>query len=42
MRYAYPCNIVRDEEEARETGREAYGVTFPTCLRRLPTDGRGK
>ena len=29
MRYAYPCNIVRDEEEARETGREAYSVTFP-------------
>ena len=29
MRYVYPCNIVRDEEEARETGREAYVVTFP-------------
>ena len=29
MRYAYPCNIVRDEEEARATGREAYTVTFP-------------
>jgi antitoxin HicB len=29
MRYAYPCNIVRDEEEARTTGREAYNVTFP-------------
>ena len=29
MRYAYPCNIVRDEEEARATGREAYNVTFP-------------
>ena len=29
MRYAYPCNIVRDEEEARATGREAYMVSFP-------------
>ena len=29
MRYAFPCNIVRDEEEDRETGREAYVVTFP-------------
>ena len=29
MRYAYPCNIVRDEEEARATGREAYTVSFP-------------
>lgn len=29
MRYAYPCRIVRDEEEARATGREAYTVTFP-------------
>lgn len=29
MRYAYPCNIARDEEEARATGREAYTVTFP-------------
>ncbi len=29
MYYAFPCDIVRDEEEARETGREAYGVTFP-------------
>ena len=29
MRYAFPCNIVRDEEEARATGREAYVVTFP-------------
>ena len=29
MRYAYPCSIVRDEEEARATGREAYTVTFP-------------
>ena len=29
MRYAYPCNIVRDEEEERATGREAYNVTFP-------------
>ena len=29
MRYAYPCSIVRDEEEARATGREAYTVAFP-------------
>lgn len=29
MRYAYPCNIVRDEEEALATGREAYNVSFP-------------
>ena len=29
MRYAYPCTIVRDEEEARTSGREAYVVTFP-------------
>ena len=29
MRYAFPCDIVGDEEEARETGREAYNVTFP-------------
>lgn len=29
MRYAYPCNIVRDEDEARATGREAYAVSFP-------------
>ena len=29
MRYAYPCNIVRDEEEARATGRDAYTVSFP-------------
>ena len=29
MRYAYPCKIVRDEEEAKATGREAYVVTFP-------------
>ena len=28
MRYAYPCSIVRDEEEERETGRESYVVTF--------------
>ena len=28
MRYAYPCSIVRDEEE-RLSGREAYTVTFP-------------
>ena len=29
MRYAFPCNIIRDEEEQRATGREAYNVTFP-------------
>ena len=29
MRYAYPCIIARDDEEARATGREAYTVTFP-------------
>ena len=29
MRYAYPCSIRRDEEEACATGREAYTVTFP-------------
>ncbi len=29
MRYAYPCNIVRDAEEAQATGREAWTVTFP-------------
>ena len=29
MRYAFPCDIVLDEEEAKATGREAYGVTFP-------------
>ena len=29
MRYIYSCNIVRDQEEARLTGREAYNVTFP-------------
>ena len=29
MRYAFPCNIVRDDEEAEATGREAYVVTFP-------------
>ena len=29
MRYVYPCNIKRDEEEAKLTGREAYNVTFP-------------
>ena len=29
MRYAFPCDIVFDEEERIATGREAYGVTFP-------------
>ena len=28
MRYSYPCQIVRDVEEARVSGREAYVVTF--------------
>ena len=29
MRYAFPCDIVFDEEELAATGMEAYGVTFP-------------
>ena len=29
MRYAYPCSIVPDTEEARISGREAWVVTFP-------------
>ena len=29
MRYTYPCNIILDEEELRETGREGYVVNFP-------------
>ena len=29
MRYVYPCTILRDEEEQRASGREAYTVTFP-------------
>ena len=29
MRYAFPCNIVPDEEEREASGREAYVVTFP-------------
>ena len=29
MRYVYPCNIELDEEELRESGIEAYCVTFP-------------
>ena len=29
MRYAYPCSIVIDEEELKETGREGYVVSFP-------------
>ena len=29
MRFAFPCKIVRDEEEKMATGREAYNVTFP-------------
>ena len=29
MKYVYPCNIIVDEEEKSNTGRIAYGVTFP-------------
>ena len=29
MRYAYPCNIVSDEEEMQASGRQAYNVSFP-------------
>ena len=29
MRYAYPCSILPDEEEARASGREAWVVSFP-------------
>ena len=29
MRYAFPCDIVLDEEGRNATGRESYGVTFP-------------
>ena len=29
MRYIFPCDIIRDEEEEMATGREAYVVTFP-------------
>ena len=29
MRYAFPCDIVLDEEEAKATAREAYVITFP-------------
>ena len=29
MRYAFPCDIVRDEEEQKATGRDAYVVTLP-------------
>ncbi len=29
MRYAYPCDVVPDEEEARLTGCEAYNASFP-------------
>ena len=32
MRYVFPCDIIRDEEEERATGREAYVVTFPDVL----------
>lgn len=29
MRYAFPCNIIRDKLEEEATGREAYTVTIP-------------
>lgn len=29
MKYTYPCNVERDEEEAEATGREAYTAEFP-------------
>jgi len=29
MRYAYPCIVERDEEEAAATGRTCYLATFP-------------
>ena len=29
MRFAYPCEVVLDEEEACTTGREAYCARFP-------------
>ena len=29
----YPCSIVRDEQEERASGREAYTVTFPDVYR---------
>ncbi len=29
MKYAFPCEIARDLQEERETGREAYIITFP-------------
>ena len=32
MRYVYPCSIVRDEEEERATGRDAWVVTFPDVV----------
>lgn len=32
MRYAFPCNIALDDEEAEVTGREAYVITFPDVL----------
>ena len=42
MRYAYPCNIVRDREEESATGREAYNVTFPDVYGPIRARGRGK
>ena len=29
MRYVYPCDVMPDEEEFRESGREAFVVRFP-------------
>ena len=29
MRFSYPCVVVRDDEEERASGREAYFATFP-------------
>ena len=29
MRFSYPCVVVRDDEEERASGREAYCATFP-------------
>ena len=32
MRYAFPCNIVPDDEEKEATGREAYVVDVPEAI----------
>lgn len=29
MRFVFPCDIVLDQEELRQTGRQAFNVTFP-------------